>query len=95
MISVIAKLKVQEGKLDELMVYVRELIFETLKEPGCLEYDLHKHTENKGVFAFFEKWETMADLDSHLNSEHFTTLIPKIVECCEGDPEIDVFKSQK
>ena len=93
MISVVAKLKVKDGELDKCMPLVRELIFETLKEPGCLEYDLHKHIEADGVFAFIEKWETKEDLDSHLASEHFNRLVPAIVELCESEPELDIYKT--
>ena len=93
MISVIAKLKVRDGELENFMVLVREVIFETLKEAGCLEYDLHKHTEKDGVFAFIEKWETKEDLDAHFESEHFKRIVPQMLDYCDGEPEIDIYKT--
>ncbi len=93
MITVVAKLKVKVGELEEFMVLVRELIFETLKETGCLEYDLHKHTEKDGVYAFIEKWDTNDDLKAHFDTDHFKNILPQIVGHCEGEPEIDVYKT--
>jgi quinol monooxygenase YgiN len=56
----------------------RELIAATRKEKGCIEYRLHTKKSEPGLYVFIEEWETQADLDNHMASEHFRRIIPQI-----------------
>jgi quinol monooxygenase YgiN len=42
----------------------------TLKEKGCINYDLHESPSLPGVFVFLENWESKADFDAHIASPH-------------------------
>jgi len=44
------------------------LVAPSRNEKGCLGYNLHQSTENPNLFVFFESWETMEDLEHHLES---------------------------
>jgi len=46
------------------------LIEPTLKEVGCINYDLHQDNENPNLFFFFENWESEAHLKKHSQSDH-------------------------
>jgi quinol monooxygenase YgiN len=80
MITVVAKSILKDGKTDEFKNLTRELIDETRKEKGCIEYVLYEDIENEGVFTFIEKWEDMDCLEAHFQSEHFKRIGAKVNE---------------
>jgi quinol monooxygenase YgiN len=43
---------------------------ETLKETGCLSYDLHHSISDPNVFVFVERWESREALTAHLSTAH-------------------------
>jgi quinol monooxygenase YgiN len=43
---------------------------ETLKEAGCLSYDLHQSISDPTVFVFVERWESREALTAHLATAH-------------------------
>ena len=38
-----------------------------------------------------EFWKDQAAIDFHNATEHFTTLLPKLAELCDGEIGIDLF----
>ncbi|SDD87045.1 Quinol monooxygenase YgiN [Pricia antarctica] len=46
------------------------LIPPTLKEEGCLNYDLHQDNENPDRFFFYENWESRQLWQNHNASAH-------------------------
>ena len=57
----------EEQALHEALLAVR---VPTLKEKGCINYDLHESPSLPGVFVFLENWESKADFDAHIASPH-------------------------
>jgi len=39
-------------------------------EKGCLSYDLYQSAEDATLFIFIENWESLEDLERHLESPH-------------------------
>ena len=68
--TVFAWLQAKPGKESELRAALLALIEPTHQEDGCVQYDLHEHTENPGRFAFYENWTSKEHLDRHLASSH-------------------------
>ncbi|WP_320048084.1 putative quinol monooxygenase [uncultured Ilyobacter sp.] len=91
MITVVAKSILKEGKTDEFKNLTRELIDETRKEKGCIEYILYEDIENGGVFTFIEKWEDMDCLQDHFQSEHFKKIGAKVKELRKSR-DINIYK---
>ena len=69
-LTVIAIITAKPGCEDKVKAGLQGLVAPTLEEQGCLNYDLHVDNENPAIFAFHENWESEADLDRHLESEH-------------------------
>jgi quinol monooxygenase YgiN len=59
------------GREEDLARELVALVEPTLKEAGCLAYELHVDPENHGKFMFFEKFADQAALDFHVNTSHF------------------------
>lgn len=49
-----------------------KLIEPTLKEKGCIQYDLHKDNNEPNVFVFYEQWESRDLWQAHMNSKHLS-----------------------
>ena len=92
-IRVVAQVRVKSGKKDELIEKVyTELIEETRKEKGLVFYDLHVLVDNPDVIAMIETWETMADLEAHLNSDHFNRLAPLAAPYCSEPTRLEIYE---
>ncbi|MEW6283305.1 MAG: antibiotic biosynthesis monooxygenase family protein, partial [Candidatus Eremiobacterota bacterium] len=67
MLRVLAAFQVQSGKEAELMAALKEVARPTRAEPGCLEYELHRCTEDPTRFVMLEKWTSPDALQAHFN----------------------------
>lgn len=70
MIYLVATARARPGHAADLRASLHSLIAPTLKEAGCVQYDLHEETGVEGAFLFYEIWESQAALDAHAASEH-------------------------
>ncbi len=91
MIKVVAKFLLKpEEKLNAKPLF-EELIAATRKEYGCAGYDLAQSTADENLVVVLESWESQEALDVHGKSEHFTRIVPQLVEMCSEVPVIDSF----
>jgi quinol monooxygenase YgiN len=68
-VSVIAKLTAKEGKRDELVRRLGDLLPVVNEEPGTLVYSIHVSTTEPEVIYFFELYTDQAALAAHGSSE--------------------------
>ena len=80
LLTVLARMRAREGKEQELGDALKSLIEPTLKEKGCVNYDLHRSNSDPGTWMFYENWRTQADLDAHMKSAHFANFFAKADE---------------
>lgn len=81
MIIVVATHFVKKSKVDAFKVLAAELVEETNKEKGCMEYALYKQDGKKRTYSFIEKWEDRACLKAHSESRHIKRIGPKLQKC--------------
>ncbi len=70
-VTVIAKLVVQEDAVEAVKAELLKMIEPTRREEGCIEYRLHQDAADPTVFVFYENWESMACLERHLATPHY------------------------
>lgn len=70
-ITIIAEVVSKEGTADKIESALKDLVVETHKEEGVVQYDMHKDNKNNNRFVMYEIWRKKEDLDAHLNSPHF------------------------
>jgi quinol monooxygenase YgiN len=64
-----------DDKADEAERIFRALRHASLREEGCLGYEVCRGDEaSPGTFALYEKWRDQAALDAHYATEHFVRL---------------------
>lgn len=91
MIAVVAKNMIKPERVEEFLKLAKELIIETKKESGCIEYALYKDSEKINTFTFIEKWETMEHLKIHFETPHFKKIVPQFEDIKE-DGNINIYE---
>ena len=66
----------------------KELVAYSLKDNGCIAYDVFESATRSDVLMICETWKDAASLAAHEQAAHFTTLVPKI-------QELDAMKLEK
>ena len=91
MIHILASFEVKNDKLSDFIKLCNELIEESRKEEGCVSYHLQQNTERENYLVFVEEWKSDEAIEKHNSSEHFTRIVPLLVEMCETAPVIQTF----
>lgn len=92
MIKVIAKNFAKEAKIENVLELAKELVETTVKEDGCIKYEMYQDEKNPSILIMIEEWETMEDLNNHMSSEHFKKIVPKMNEYMDQKPELNICK---
>jgi quinol monooxygenase YgiN len=80
----VAEWRAFEGKTEELVAALHSLIEATLKEAGCLRYELNQRADDSRWVTFIEKWKDREAFDRHCATppiKHYYDVIrPQLVE---------------
>ncbi len=91
-IRVIARALARTGKEEQLRSTLRGMLAPTRAEKGCRLYELYE-SNNKGLFYFYEEWESQDVLDRHTKTPHYKQLGKNIRDLLEGDFEVNLLDS--
>ncbi|WP_336136424.1 putative quinol monooxygenase [Natronomonas amylolytica] len=91
MIVLHASFPVKPDKLDEALELADELVTESNKEPGMLDYRATTDIQDDHMIRFFEQYEDAEALEAHNETEHFQTFEEKLPELLAGEPEVVKF----
>jgi len=83
-LTCIAKITAQDQHKAIVLEQLSKIIAPTLREKGCINYDLHIDNENDAVFFFHENWQSGQDLDAHLESAHIKACFGVIGEMLDS-----------
>lgn len=92
MISVIAKMPVQEGKKQEAVDAIKALMSEVAKEEGTLFYSVNASEKDPDTLVMIERYRDRAALDAHGTTQHFKEFMGKAASFLAGKPEIKVYE---
>lgn len=70
----------EESRKKPLLDAATELVEFSLKDKGCIDYDLYASTTEDDRFLIYETWESEEDLKRHEASEHFRSIVPRLKE---------------
>ena len=71
MIYVIAEVRVKPGTADKAIAAARACVAETVKEDGCISYDMHQSVTDPLQLVLVERWESKDKLARHMETPHF------------------------
>jgi len=87
MITIIAKLTVKEGKMDEAIGLLKEIAPKIkASEPGCIEYIPHTVRGEENILIFYEKYKDKEALKIH--SSNLAKSLEKLFPLLEPGMEI-------
>jgi quinol monooxygenase YgiN len=92
MISLIAKIPIKEGKVEEAIQAFKELMVRVAKEEGTLFYTLNRNQSNPNTLVVMERYKDKAALDLHSSTPYFKEFFAKSREFIAAKPEITVME---
>tara|TARA_R110002049_G_scaffold270874_2_gene447932 strand:- start:347 stop:634 length:288 start_codon:yes stop_codon:yes gene_type:complete len=92
MIKVLAKNFAKENKIDKILELAKELVEKTVKEVGCIKYEMYQNKKEPTELIMLEEWETEEDLNNHMSSKHFIRIVPQMAEYLRKKAEINIYK---
>ena len=92
MISLIAKIPIKEGKVEEAIQAFKGLMVRVAKEEGTLMYTMNRAQSNPNTLVIMERYKDKAALDAHSSSPYFKEFFAKSREFIAGKPEITVME---
>jgi quinol monooxygenase YgiN len=93
MIVFIATLNVASGKeadFERLQTELSEIAHAS--EPGLLVYDVIRHAEKTGVYVVYARFKDQQAFDFHQQADFHQRLVPPILDCVEGDMDLQFFE---
>jgi quinol monooxygenase YgiN len=92
MISVIASIRVKEGRISDFLIIFKDLMPKVRKERGCMEYfpavdvnaELPSQMLDENVVTIIEKWENLETLRDHLAAPHMQAYREKVENIVEN-----------
>jgi hypothetical protein len=83
-------IQVEKSCRDKVLDIARKLTECSLKEPGCVAYDIFESSTRPDVLMICETWKDAESLDAHEKAAHFVTLVPKLQEL--GNMKLEKFE---
>ncbi len=88
MLAVIAKIKVQDGKADELIQLMKDIIPSVKQEEGTLYYTVNKDRNDPNLVVVVEKYKDDAAFGAHSSTPYLADLFGKAQALVAGDMEL-------
>jgi len=92
MIVITATMRAKEGQGDEMAKVILDFAPKFLKDPGCIDYSVHRRADNRDIFFFYEKYEDNEALTFHSSAPHFKDMFRAIKPYLEGQAEIAMYE---
>lgn len=83
-------IQVNESNRTAALETAKELVAQSLKDNGCIAYDVYESTTRNDVLMICETWQDADSLAAHEKAAHFVTLVPKLQEL--GDMKLEKFE---
>lgn len=74
----------------EVIRTARELVDASLRDAGCVAYDLYESATRREVLMICETWQDASSLAAHEATPHFTSLVPRLKQL--GELKLEKFE---
>ncbi len=88
MLILIAKFNAKPECREKLIGLAKNAMGPSRAEQGCITYDFLQDPFEPDSFTFYEKWESMDDLELHFEEPHFKEFAEKVPELIIGEPSL-------
>lgn len=91
-ITVVARWRVKQGHLDDVLAHVAELRTASLEEPGCLEYAAFQSLDAPDSLLLIERYRDDASLQAHRQSPHYGALVAERILPLLADRHVELLQ---
>lgn len=91
MFIVVAIMKVQEGKEQEMKDAMSSMLPQVQSEEGTLVYALHQSQKEPQKFLVYEKYRDKEAFDFHSTTDAIKELFGKVGPLLDGKPSIEMY----
>ena len=91
-VTVLARFKAKEGKEGALQEAIEACVAPTRAEAGCINYDLHQSSADKGLFILYENWVSIKLLEEHLEMPYLVKLKAEAGDLCAEPIDITLWE---
>lgn len=90
-LRVVARIKAEPDKVEEVRALLTGLIEPTRQESGCVSYELLQNREDPTDFTFVEEWTGQSAFAAHFETEHMKDALPKVPDLTSEAPDIRTY----
>lgn len=90
MMSLVAKLTVQEGKEQDFIDAMKDVVPAVREEPGNNTYIMNRSKENPRLFVFYEEYTDQTAFDAH--RKHLGELGVDLRAILDGAPVLEFYE---
>lgn len=88
--ALMVRFQVKEGTQERCEAAFAAAGAPTRNEQGCLAFDLNRDAADEARYVTYERWKSLADLETHLQTPYVTFLIIDLLDMLAGPPELQV-----
>jgi len=88
--TLVVRVQTKEGSGERLEAAFARARRATRREKGNLAYDLNRDAQEPARYLLYERWKSLAGLESHLQTPHVKALLAELSEVTVGGPEFHV-----
>ncbi|MCK9363798.1 MAG: antibiotic biosynthesis monooxygenase [Syntrophales bacterium] len=92
MITLIAKMKIKEGKMDEAAELFKELVKKVREEKGTVSYAVCRNGAEPDTLTISERYQDMEAIQAHSSSSYFKEFSRTIAPLLDGKPAISLLE---
>ncbi|MEE9914140.1 MAG: antibiotic biosynthesis monooxygenase [Deltaproteobacteria bacterium] len=92
MLTVIAKLPIKEGKMDEAIAGFKSLMTKVAGEEGTLLYSLNRDKANPNMLVVVEQYKDKDALAHHSSTPYFKEFFKTSAAFVGGKPEMSIME---
>lgn len=82
--SLVVRLRVEPGAREAFLAAIRENAAASIREPGCLRFDVLQDADDPDRFAFYELYRDAAAFEHHRSTSHFRRWREAAAACVDG-----------
>ena len=91
-IRVIARIVSKPDKVEDTRALLLGLVAPTLRESGCVRYEVMQNHANAAEFSTFEEWASEAAIGAHMTSAHIKEAFTKAPALLAEMPDIRQYR---
>ena len=82
------------ARIDAVIDAMKEMAAATQKEDGCIHYQFYQDINDPVLFLVFEKWESTAALEAHMDTPHMAVLRTQMPDLLGGPMDVQRFEAE-